>query len=62
MTAARVTGRRLGRQSSVFTPGEPSSPLYIERVFLLRRLINQSIHNLHFSRSLYSNSHPQPTR
>jgi len=27
MTAARVTGRRLGRQSSVFTPGEPSSPL-----------------------------------
>jgi len=33
----------------------PSCPRYIERMFLLRRCINQPIHYLHLCRSLYSN-------
>jgi len=44
---------------TVFRPfplASPSGPLYIERMFLLRLRINQSIRYLHLYRSLYSNS------
>jgi len=38
-----------------FTLASPSGALYIERMFFLRRCINQSVHYLHLYRSLYSN-------
>jgi len=50
---------RAPAQETVFRPfplASPSGPLYIERMFLLRLCINQSIHYLRLYRSLYSNS------
>jgi len=55
---------RAPAQETVFRPSplvSPSGPLYIERMFLLRLCINQSIHHLHLYRSLYSNTvHSKP--
>jgi len=39
-----------------FTLASPSGVLYIERMFFLRRCINQPIHYLRLYRSLYSNT------
>ena len=44
---------------TVFRPfplASPSGALYIERMFFLRRCINQSVHYLRLYRSLYSNT------
>ena len=38
-----------------FPLASPSGALYIERMFFLRRCINQSVHYLRLYRSLYSN-------
>jgi len=49
---------RAPAQETVFRPfplASPSGPLYLERMFLLRLCINQSIHHLRLYRSLYSN-------
>jgi len=49
---------RAPAQETVFRPfplASPSGPLYIERMFLLRLCINQSVHYLRLYRSLYSN-------
>jgi len=49
---------RAPAQEAVFRPfplASPSGPLYIERMFLLRLCINQSIRYLRLYRSLYSN-------
>jgi len=51
--------RRAPAQETVFRPfplASPSGPLYIERMFLLRLCINQSIRYLRLYRSLYSNN------
>ena len=52
---------RAAARETVFRPfplASPSGALYIERMFFLRRCINQSIHYLRLYRSLYSNSLP----
>ena len=49
---------RAPAQETVFRPfplASPSGPLYIERMFLLRLCINQSIPYLRLYRSIYSN-------
>ena len=43
-----------------FPLASPSGPLYIERMFPLRRSINQLIHCLHLYRSRYSNRMDPP--
>jgi len=56
---------RAPAQETVFRPfplASPSGPLYIERMFLLRLCINQSIRYLRLYRSLYSNSSGSQTQ
>jgi len=50
---------RAPARETVFRPfplASPSGVLYIERMFFLRRCINQSVHYLRLYRSLYSNT------
>jgi len=50
---------RAPARETVFRPfplASPSGALYIERKFFLRRCIDQSVHYLRHSRSLYSNT------
>jgi len=50
---------RAPARETVFRPFSlaiPSGALYIERMFFLRRCINQSVHTLRLYRPLYSNS------
>jgi len=50
---------RVPVRETVFRPfplASPSGTLYIERMFFLRRCINQPIHYLRLYRSLYSNT------
>ena len=57
MTATRVfRAPARGTVFCLYPLASPSGPLYIEREFLLRSCINQSIHHLHLYRSLYSDN------